>query len=302
MAINYSDRKIFWGNELMVMADLVTDSQGKVTDQNAQLVTGLVSVGSMEDQAETTSYPADDVPDHGQKKGATLLQGEIVFIQTDQTVRQEMLGEEKTANGLGWSPTGNYKSKAVQYLHKAQRRNALTGQVEEGYMITLYPNMTATGEAKKESETDSTDGVDPIQWTVPVQATASDKYLNNGKKVPSIEYEVWGDQAKAFMTKMEQGLFIMFPDTVIGTPATLTAPTISDATTATTNENNGTLVLPTTLKDTKGNDVPVTYVIKNSSGQTVTNGQLAPGSYTVVFSADGYPDVTATATVTNKPS
>ena len=218
MAINYADRKIFWGNELMVVADLATDTQGKVTAQNPQLVTGLVSVGSMEDQAETTNYPADDVPDHGQKKGATLLQGEIVFIQTDQTVRQEMLGEEKTANGLGWSPTGNYKSKAVQYLHKAQRRNASTGEIEEGYMITLFPNMTARGEATKESETDSTDGVDPIQWTVPVQATASDKYLNNGKKVPSIEYEVWGEQAKAFMTKMEEALFIMFPDTVIGTP------------------------------------------------------------------------------------
>lgn len=300
MAINYADRKIFWGNELMVLADLVTDSQGKVTDQNAQLVTGLVSVGSMEDQAETTSYPADDVPDHGQKKGATLLQGEIVFIQTDQTVRQEMLGEEKTANGLGWSPTGNYKSKAVQYLHKAQRRNALTGQLEEGYMITLYPNMTATGEATKESETDSTDGVDPIQWTVPVQATASDKYLNNGKKVPSIEYEVWGDQAKAFMAKMEDSLFIMFPDTVIGTQGSLTAPTIPSATTGTTGGNNGTLVIPSTLKNGKDLNVPVTSVIKNSSGQTVTNGQLAPGTYTITFSADGYPDVTATATVTNK--
>lgn len=300
MAINYSDRKIFWGNELMVMADLVTDTDGKIKDQNAQLVTGLVSVGSMEDQAETTSYPADDVPDHGQKKGATLLQGEIVFIQTDQTVRQEMLGEEKTANGLGWSPTGNYKSKAVQYLHKAQRRNALTGQLEEGYMITLYPNMTATGEATKESETDSTDGVDPIQWTVPVQATASDKYLNNGKKVPSIEYEVWGDQAKAFMAKMEDGLFIMFPDTVIGTQGSLTAPTIPSATTATTDGNDGTLVIPSTLKNGEGLNVPVTNVIKNSSGQTVTNGQLASGTYTITFSADGYPDVTATATVTNK--
>lgn len=300
MAINYADRKIYWGNELMVMADLVTDTQGKVTDQNVQLVTGLVSVGSMEDQAETTSYPADDVPDHGQKKGATLLQGEIVFIQTDQTVRQEMLGEEKTANGLGWSPTGNYKSKAVQYLHKAQRRNALTGLLEEGYMITLYPNMTATGEATKESETDSTDGVDPIQWTVPVQATASDKYLNNGKKVPSIEYEVWGDQAKAFMSKMEEGLFIMFPDTVIGTQGSLTAPTIPSATTATTGGNDGTIVIPSTLKNGEGLNVPVTNVIKNSSGQTVTNGQLAPGTYTITFSADGYPDVTATATVTDK--
>lgn len=300
MAINYADRKIYWGNELMVMADLVIDTDGKVKDQNAQLVTGLVSVGAMEDQAETTNYPADDVPDHGQKKGATLLQGEIVFIQTDQTVRQEMLGEEKTANGLGWSPTGNYKSKAVQYLHKAQRRKAIDGTVEEGYMITLYPNMTATGEATKESETDSTDGVDPIQWTVPVQATASDKYLNNGKKVPSIEYEVWGDQAKAFMAKMEEALFIMFPDTVIGTQGSLTAPTIQSVTTATTGGNDGTLVIPSTLKNGEGLNVPVTNVIKNSSGQTVTNGQLASGTYTITFSADGYPDVTATATVTDK--
>ena len=100
MAINYADRKIFWGNKLMITADLILNQEGKIVDQNAQLVTGLVSVGAMEDQAETTNYPADDVPDHGQKKGATLLQGEVVFIQADQTVRQEMLGEKKTANGL----------------------------------------------------------------------------------------------------------------------------------------------------------------------------------------------------------
>lgn len=215
MAINYADRKIFWGNELLVVADLVKGVDGAVTGENVQLVTGLVSVGEMEDQAETNNYPADDVPDHGQKKGATLLQGEITFIQVDQTVRQELLGEQKTANGLGYSPTGNYKTKCVQYLHKATKRSAVDGTVEEGYMITLYPNLTATGNATKESETDSVDGVDPIQWTVPVQATASDKYLNNGVKVPSIEYEIWGEQAKAFMAKMEESLFIMFPDTVI---------------------------------------------------------------------------------------
>lgn len=300
MAINYADRKIYWGNELMIVADLVVDTQGKVTDQNAQLVTGLVSVGAMEDQAETTNYPADDVPDHGQKKGATLLQGEIVFIQADQTVRQEMLGEKKTANGLGWSPTGNYKSKAVQYLHKAQKRNASTGEVEEGYMITLYPNMTATAEATKESETDSTDGVDPIQWTVPVQATASDKYLNDGVKVPSIEYEVWGDQAKAFMDKMEEGLFIMFPDTVIGDGKTLTPPTIADVQTKTSGGNDGTFVIPSTLKNQNNIDVPVTSVIKTSGGATAVNGQLAPGTYTITFSADGYPNVVTTAKVTNK--
>jgi hypothetical protein len=299
MAINYADRKIFWGNELLLVADLVKNEQ-EVTAKNVQLVTGLVSVGEMEDQAETNNYPADDVPDHGQKKGSTLLQGEVVFIQVDQTVRQELLGEQQTANGLGWSPTGKYKTKIVQYLHKATKRSALDGSVEEGYMITLFPNMTPTGNAKKESETDSVDGVDPIQWTIPVQATASDKYLNNGYKVPSIEYEIWGEQAKKFMEKMEAGLFIMFPDTVIDGGKALVAPTIADVTTKTTGGNDGEITLPTTLKNQANEDVAVTSVIKTTNNTTATNGQLAPGTYTVIFSAVGYPDTTATFKVTNK--
>ena len=299
MAINYADRKIFWGNELLLVADLVKSGE-TVTAENVQLVTGLVSVGEMEDQAETSNYPADDVPDHGQKKGATLLQGEMTFIQVDQTVRQELLGEQKTANGLGWSPTGQYKSKVVQYLHKATKRSALDGSVEEGYLITLYPNLTPTGNASKESETDSVDGVDPIQWTLPVQATASDKYLNNGYKVPSIEYEIWGEQAKKFMEKMEASLFIMFPDTVIDGGKALVAPEIADIETATHGGNDGQVTLPTTLKNTADEYVAVTSVIKTADNETATNGQLAPATYTAVFSASGYEDVTATFTVTDK--
>ena len=34
-------------------------------------------------------------------------------------------------------------------------------------------------------------------------------------KVPAIEYEIWGEQAKDFAKKMESGLFIMQPDTVL---------------------------------------------------------------------------------------
>ena len=48
-----------------------------------------------------------------------------------------------------------------------------------------------------------------------VQATESDIYLNGDKKVPVIEYEIWGEQAKDFAKKMEAGLFIMQPDTVL---------------------------------------------------------------------------------------
>lgn len=299
MSINYSDRKIFWGNELLVFGDLVVQD-GKTVGSNVQLVTGLVSVGSMENQAETSNYPADDVPDHGQKKGATLLQGEVVFIQTDQTVRQELMGQVKTENGLGWAPTGNYKAKCMQYLHKATKRNALDGSIEEGYMITVFPNVTATNDATKESETDSVDGVDPITWTVPIQATATDKYKSQGRNVPSVEYEVWGQEAKDFMAKMEESLFLMLPDTVITEDKKLTAPTIASVETATTGGNDGTLVIPATLKNQDGADVAVTHVITNSSNVTSTNGQLAPDTYTITFSADGYTDVTTTATVTDK--
>lgn len=215
MKLDYSSREIFWGNEALIVADMAKGSGDTIDFTNLKIVTGLVSVGAMEDQAETANFPADDVPDHGVKKGATLLQGEMVFIQTDQALKEDMLGQQRTANGLGWSPTGNWKTKCVQYLIKGRKRDKTTGEFIDGWRVVIYPNLTPTAEATKESETDSVDGVDPIQWTLAVQATDSDIYLNAGRKVPAIEYEIWGDQAKDFASKMEAGLFIMQPDTVL---------------------------------------------------------------------------------------
>lgn len=221
MKLNYDPREIFYGNEALVVADVAKGVDGKIETSNIKLVTGLVSVGAMEDQAETTNYPADDVPDHGFKKGATLLQGSMTFIQTSQALREDLMGWVATDNGLGYSPTGNFKTKLVQYLIKGKRRNMDTGLVEEGWRVVIYPQLTPTAEATNESETDSVDGVDPIQWEVAVQATASDIYTNQGYKVPQIEFTIWGDQAKAYEKKMEEGLFILFPDTVIeGAPVT----------------------------------------------------------------------------------
>ena len=213
MKLDYNSREIFFGNEALIVADMAKGSNGKPEFTNHKIVTGLVSVSKMEDQAETNSYPADDVPDHGIKKGATLLQGEMVFIQTDQALKEDILGQQKTSNGLGWSPTGNWKTKCVQYLIKGRKRDKVTGEFIDGYRVVVYPNLRPTAEATKESETDSVDGVDPIQWTVAVQATESDIYLNGDKKVPAIEYEIWGEKAKDFAKKMESGLFIMQPDT-----------------------------------------------------------------------------------------
>ena len=299
MKLDYNSREIFFGNEALIVADMAKGSSGKPEFTNHKIVTGLVSVGEMEDQAETNSYPADDVPDHGVKKGATLLQGEMVFIQTDQALKEDILGQQRTANGLGWSTTGNWKTKCVQYLIKGRKRDKVTGEFIDGYRVVVYPNLRPTAEATKESETDSVDGVDPIQWTLAVQATDSDIYLNNGKKVPAIEYEIWGDQAKDFANKMEAGLFIMQPDTVLAGAITLVAPVIPNVTTARRGGNDGTIVVPATLKDSKGGTVKVTSVIRDDHGKVETNGQLAPGVHIVTFSADGYEDVTSGVSVTD---
>ena len=299
MKLDYNSREIFFGNEALIVADMAKGSNGKPEFTNHKIVTGLVSVGEMEDQAETNSYPADDVPDHGVKKGATLLQGEMVFIQTDQALKEDILGQQRTANGLGWSPTGNWKTKCVQYLIKGRKRDKVTGEFIDGYRVVVYPNLRPTAEATKESETDSVDGVDPIQWTLAVQATDSDIYLNGDKKVPAIEYEIWGEQAKDFVKKMESGLFIMQPDTVLAGAITLVAPVIPNVTTATKGHNDGTIVVPATQKDSKGGTVKVTSVIRDDHGKVETNGNLAPGVYIVTFSADGYEDVTAGVSVTD---
>ena len=299
MKLDYNSREIFFGNEALIVADMAKGSNGKPEFTNHKIVTGLVSVGEMEDQSETNSYPADDVPDHGVKKGATLLQGEMVFIQTDQALKEDILGQQRTANGLGWSPTGNWKTKCVQYLIKGRKRDKVTGEFIDGYRVVVYPNLRPTAEATKESETDSVDGVDPIQWTLAVQATESDIYLNGTKKVPAIEYEIWGEQAKDFAKKMESGLFIMQPDTVLAGAITLVAPVIPNVTTATKGNNDGTIVVPDTLKDSKGGTVKVTSVIKDAHGKEETNGHLAPGVHLVTFSADGYQDVTSGVSVTD---
>lgn len=299
MKLDYNSREIFFGNEALIVADMAKGSNGKPEFTNHKIVTGLVSVGEMEDQAETNSYAADDVPDHGVKKGATLLQGEMVFIQTDQALKEDILGQQRTANGLGWSPTGNWKTKCVQYLIKGRKRDKVTGEFIDGYRVVVYPKLKPTAEPTKESETDSVDGVDPIQWTLAVQATDSDIYLNNGKNVAAIEYEIWGEQAKDFAKKMESGLFIMQPDTVLAGAITLVAPVIPNVTTATKGNNDGTIVVPATLKDSKGGTVKVTSVIRDDHGKVATNGQLAPGVHIVTFSSDGHEDVTAGVSVTD---
>lgn len=291
MKLNYDPREIFYGNEALVVADVAKGADGKIETSNIKLVTGLVSVGAMEDQAETTNYPADDVPDHGFKKGATLLQGSMTFIQTSQALREDLMGWVATENGLGYSPTGNFKTKLVQYLIKGKRRNMDTGTVEEGWRVVIYPQLTPTAEATSESETDSVDGVDPIQWEVAVQATASDIYTNQGYKVPRIEFTIWGAQAKAYEKKMEEGLFILLPDTVIegGTPEA-TSVTLNKTTTSIKVGANETL---TATVAPSGASQVVTWSSSDDTKATVS----ASGKVTAI--AQGTVTITAT-TANNK--
>ena len=213
--LNYGERKIFWGNEGLLVAKL--DATGaKPVAKNIKLVTGLVSVGEMEDQAETSNFAADDVADHGSKKGSTLLQGEMVFMQLEEGVAEDLMGQVKSENGLGYISTGNYSDFIVQYVNKARKKTA--DGVVDGYKINVYPSLKATADAGGESETDSSDGVDPIQFTLPVSASGTPAYRSQGKTPASVSYEVWGDQAIEFEKMMNAELFVMFPDTVI--PAT----------------------------------------------------------------------------------
>ncbi|MCJ7968583.1 MAG: Ig-like domain-containing protein [Lactococcus lactis] len=80
----------------------------------------------------------------------------------------------------------------------------------------------------------------------------------------------------------------------------LVAPTGNlSATTSAIGASDAMATLPATLKNSEGADVPVTAVIKNASGNAVTNGSLSAGTYTVTYSASGYDDVTQTLVVTD---
>ena len=137
----------------------------------------------------------------------------MVFLQLDEGVAEDLMGQVKSENGLGSISTGNYSNFIVQYINKARKKTA--DGVVDGYKILVYPALKATADATGESETDSSDGVDPIQYTLPVQASGTALYRSNGKTPAVVSYEVWGEQAIEFEKMMNDTPFIMFPDTAI---------------------------------------------------------------------------------------
>lgn len=80
--------------------------------------------------------------------------------------------------------------------------------------------------------------------------------------------------------------------------ATLVAPTgVLKAETSAFGVSDGTLTLPDSLTDSKGEAVSVTAKIVGNSGE-VQNGKLAAGNYDVQYFAEGYDSVTQKAEVT----
>ena len=104
MVFQYKERELFHGNQRLLIAKLTGENE--TTD--VVFGTGLLSVSSMEDEAEVTNFPADDVPDHLAVSGASLAKGTMTFIQVDPDVRINFFGQSTTDNGKGYASTGVY--------------------------------------------------------------------------------------------------------------------------------------------------------------------------------------------------
>ena len=201
--LNYQAREMFHGNQLLTIGTL--SAKNTITD--VFLGTGLVSVSSMEDEADIQNFAADDVADHATIQGASVLKGTLKFLQLDPDVRIKFFGQDTTTSGLGYASTGVYPKRAVQY--------ASLGSLQDGrraLLVTVYPNMSLTGKPTKETETDSSDKPTAIEWEAKVQATASEFYTTkNGSKAAEFEYKFVGDDVEKVLDYIKSGK-ILTPD------------------------------------------------------------------------------------------
>lgn len=197
MVFQYKDREMFHGNQRLLIAKLT--GENKTTD--VVFGTGLVSVSSMEDEAEVTNFPADDVPDHASVSGASLAKGTMTFMQLDPDVRIQFFGQSTTENGKGYASTGVYPQRLVQFVSLGTTK---TGKKK--LLVTVYPNMSVTGKPSKSTETDSSDTPTAINWEASVQASGSDFYLtSDGYRAAEFEYPFEGDEVDAVLAYIDGG-------------------------------------------------------------------------------------------------
>ena len=203
MVFQYKDREMFSGNQRLLIAKLT----GKNETSDVVFGTGLVSVSAMEDEAEVTNFPADDVPDHATISGASLLKGTLSFIQLDPDVRVKFFGQDTTTNGKGYASTGVYPQRLVQYASLGSSKSGA-----KKLMVTVYPNMSITSKPSKSTETNSADTPTPINWEASVQASGSDFYTTaNGYRSPEFEFFFTGDEVDKVLEYIDGG-GIITPD------------------------------------------------------------------------------------------
>ena len=197
MVFQYKDREMFHGNQRLLIAKLTGENE--TTD--VVFGTGLVSVSSMEDEAEVTNFPADDVPDHASVSGASLAKGTITFMQLDPDVRVNFFGQSTTDNGKGYASTGVYPQRLVQFVSIGATK---TGKKK--LLVTVYPNMSVTGKPSKSTETNSSDTPTAINWEASVQASGSDFYLtSDGYRSAEFEYVYEGDEVDKVLEYIDGG-------------------------------------------------------------------------------------------------
>ena len=197
MVFQYKDREMFSGNQRLLIAKLT----GVNKTDDVVFGTGLVSVSSMEDEAEVTNFPADDVPDHLSVSGAPLSKGTMTFIQLDPDVRIKFFGQSTTENGKGYASTGVYPQRLVQYVSLGATK---TGKKK--LLVTVYPNMSVTSKPSKSTETNSSDTPTAIHWEASVQASGSDFYLtSDGVRAAEFEYVYEGDDVDKVLKYIDGG-------------------------------------------------------------------------------------------------
>ncbi|RZI49854.1 LPXTG cell wall anchor domain-containing protein [Lactococcus kimchii] len=161
---------------------------------------------------------------------------------------------------------------------------SITGNSQTGYTIigTAEPNSTVIVENATESTVGTTTTSSTGDYTVNLPGS-----VGPDARLLLIAIDASGNRSASTQAR---------------TPVdpTLVTPTgILTAMTSATGASDANATLPTTLKNSDGDDVPVTAVITNTSGTPVTNGQLAAGTYSVTYSATGYDSVTQTLVVSD---
>lgn len=197
MVFQYKDREMFHGNQRLLIAKLTGVNQ---TD-DVVYGTGLVSVSSMDDEAEVNNFAADDVPDHAAVSGASLLKGTMTFMQLDPDVRVKFFGQDTTTNGKGYASTGVYPQRLVQFVSMGSTKSG-----KKKLLVTVFPNMSVTGNPSKSTETDSSDTPTAINWEASVQASGSDYYLTSkGHRAAVFEYSFEGEEVDAVLEYIDGG-------------------------------------------------------------------------------------------------